>query len=61
MVNSDVDGYSKTPNPFGGKYSKKRKKNNNLAKTIRILKLKYKLGGGRVFTLSLPEVRFALL
>jgi len=28
-----------------GKYSEKRKKNNNLLKTKRILKLKYKLSG----------------
>jgi len=38
-----------------GKYSKKRKGNNNLLKTKRILKPKYKLGGRPVFAFSLTR------
>jgi len=45
-VNPDVDGYTKTLNY---QYSEKRKK---LLKTKRILKLKYKPGGGLSFTFT---------
>jgi len=47
MVNLDVDyGYTKTLN-----HTQKIK---NLLKTERILKPKYKLSGGPIFTISLP-------
>jgi len=53
MVNPGVDGYTKTQ--INGKYSKKRKKTSTCWKPIkRILKQKYKLSGGPVFTFSWP-------
>jgi len=51
MVNPDVDGYTQTLNHR--KILRKTQKN-NLLKTKIILKPKYKVGGGPVFTPSLP-------
>jgi len=47
MVNQEVDGNTKTNNP-------RNAENNNLLKIKRILKPKYKVSGGPVFTFSLP-------
>jgi len=55
MVHPDVDGYSKTPNHR--KILKKTHKN-NLLKTKRILKPKYKLSGGRFLHLACHGGRF---
>jgi len=52
-VNLDVDGYTKTLNHR--KIIPKIQKNNNLLKTKTILKPKYKLSGGSVYTFSLPR------
>jgi len=51
IVNPDVDGYNKILNHR--EILRKTQKNNNLLKTTRILKPKYKLSGGQVFTFSL--------
>jgi len=40
MVNQDVDGYTTVKPYIDGKYWKKRKNNNNLLKTKRMLKRK---------------------
>ena len=59
MLNPDVDGYTKTLNPRKILY---KRKNNVLLKTKIIAKAKYKLGGGLIFTFSLPgSWRFAPL
>jgi len=52
MVNPDVDGCTKTLNHR--KTFRQTQTKNNLLKTKRILKPKYKLSGGPVFTFSLP-------
>jgi len=51
-VNPDVDGCKKALHIW--KILRKAQKNNNLMKTKRILKPKYKLSGRPVFTVSLP-------
>ena len=53
MVNLDVDGYTKTLNHR--RIIRKMQKNNNLLQTTTILKPKYKLSGGLIFTFSLPR------
>jgi len=50
MVHPDVDGYTKTP--IQRKILRKTKKGDNLLKTKRILKPKYKLNGDLGFTFS---------
>jgi len=52
MVNPDVDGYTKTLNR---KIIRKAQKIKKLQKIKGILKPKYKLSGGPVFTISLPR------
>jgi len=53
MVNLDVGGYIKTINHRN--IIRKMQKNNNLLKTKTILKPKYKLSVGSVFTFNLPK------
>jgi len=53
MVNLDVDGYTKTLNHR--RIIRKMQKHNNLQQTTTILKPKYKLSGGSIFTFSLPR------
>jgi len=53
MVNLDEDGYTKSKTLNHRKIIRKIQKNNNLLKTKTIIKPKYKLGGGSVFTFSL--------
>ena len=53
MVNLDVGGCTKTINHRN--IIRNMQKNNNLLKTKTILKPKYKLSGGSVFTFSLPR------
>jgi len=52
MVNPVVDGYTKTLHHR--KIVRKIQKYNNLLKTKRFLKPKYKLRGGPIFAFSLP-------
>ena len=58
IVNPNVDVHTKTWNRW--KTLRKSQKNNTLLKIKRVLKLKYKLSGGPVFTFSLPVGQFAL-
>jgi len=53
MVNLNVGGYTKTTNHRN--MVQKMQRNNNLLKIKTILKPKYKLSGGSVFTFSLPR------
>jgi len=52
MVNADVDGCTKILNHR--KIIRKTHKNNNVLKTKRMLKPKYKLSGRPAFTFILP-------
>jgi len=56
-VNADVDAYTETPNCR--KILGKAQKNSNLPKTNRVLKPKYNLSAGQVFTFYLPWGRRA--
>jgi len=58
-VNPEVNGQTKTLNHR--KIIRKTYKNNNLLKTKRMLKPKYKLSGRPVFTFSLPGENFPTL
>jgi len=59
MVNPAVDVCTKTL--YHRKLFRKTQKSNNLLKTKRILKPKYKLSGEQVFTFSLPGGQFVPL
>jgi len=59
MVNPVVDGYTKTLNHQ--KIVRKYKKNSNPLKIKRVVKSKYKLSGGPVFTFSVPGGQFGSL